>query len=149
MSAYIVEDSTINIIVTAIEMSLYDTGGHGAGPLYIYRELPAPYYKADLEGPKADKFLQALALDLHKMNVDAINERYSHHQKTEYDFSGFKRVAQVSRVQLYKTMQCFLYQCNEGEIDKRELFQALDRMQATVAAHIVASLPEYEKAKWG
>jgi hypothetical protein len=55
----------------------------------------------------------------------------------------------MRRVTAYKAISCLLYQCAEGDVPECPLYQDLERLAARLAADIVRSLPEYEKAPWG
>ena len=46
-------------------------------------------------------------------------------------------------------MSCLLYQCSEGKVPNRRLYDELNRAAGELAQAIVQDLPEYEKASWG
>lgn len=62
---------------------------------------------------------------------------------------NLQRARQPFLIDGYKALQCLRYQCSEGDIDQKPLYQALSEAIATIAEEIVESLPEYEKAAWG
>lgn len=95
---------------------------------------------------------------LYEMNEAAVCERYREpRQNAPIEFvgkamrdkrNGEHAYTHNEMVQIFKSMECLLYQCNEGEIDESDLYKRLQAAKCVVAAMIVAKLPEYESAKW-
>lgn len=54
-----------------------------------------------------------------------------------------------SLMQGYKSLRCFLYQCDEKKTYEWLLYKELDAYSKELAVHIVQESPEYEKASWG
>ena len=80
------------------------------------------------------------------MNNKAVDYRYNENNPIEiYKYS----YVVASLVQVYKSLQCFLYQCSEGDIPKSKLFQGLRRLEHNIANQIISNMPEYNKAQWG
>lgn len=73
-----------------------------------------------------------LGAELLQMNYDALAQAYPY-PKVEKYFGTRPRCllarddapASMSTIQHYKTLMCFIYQCAEGDVDARTLFQAL------------------------
>ena len=63
------------------------------------------------------------------------------------DDSG--RPAQCSLLQAFKSLQCYLYQCSEGDVPDSEFFKEVDKFQGQLANKIITKLPEYEGMIWG
>lgn len=57
-------------------------------------------------------------------------------------------IRKVSFVELFKHVQCFLYQCTEGEVPKCELYKQIERIRYELAEKLACSHPGYEKAAW-
>jgi hypothetical protein len=57
-------------------------------------------------------------------------------------------MAAPTPVQAFKSIRCWLYQCNEGNCDQHPLFQAFQRIAAAIAEGIVQDMPMYEMAAW-
>lgn len=138
MSAYIVNKETIDRIVTRI---------HGAQRIYsVERNYPTMYqaYKGDCS---------ELGQNLWKLNVEAVNQRYGGNYPIKlYQYAPARNCAGGTRkqqVRVYKSLQCFLYQCSEGDVPETPLFQELERYCSALAAEIITELPEYEDAAWG
>jgi hypothetical protein len=95
-----------------------------------------------------------LAKDMMQMNLDAFVARYEG-RHMEYvpnvenaDMESHP-VELFSRVQFFKTLQCYLYQCNEGDIDERPLFKVLYALLEFLSTTVSTNSPEYEAAQWG
>lgn len=135
MSAFIVDDSTINRLVTFLNSDRtgtiryhFDRLGYGCG----------------------DE--QRLASDLFLMNCDSVDARYGKGtaaQDTEDMADEFRfSFAPCTAVRAYKDAQCLLYQCSEGDIDERPLYKALERTVGAIAHSIICEFPEYKSASW-
>jgi len=138
MSAYILKNSSINQIVSGIEYATRTGSDSLLG-------IPAPCSELlNFENP-AD-FGQAL----HDMNEQAVRIRY----QDDYPLPGSTQAYLYapgdlpSLVQLYKTIQGFLYQCFEGDVYKSPLYQALEEYKNDLACYFVDQSSLYQKAKW-
>lgn len=130
MSAYIVDSVTIDRIVTYVEQVANE-----------YRSLHTDIYHT-AQATTPDELGQAL----YRMNVTAVDDRYRDHNPLP-PYRHTNRF--VSGVQVYKSMQCFLYQCSEGDVPDQPLFKALERLHNHCANSIIRHLPDYSKAVWG
>jgi len=130
MSAFVVEDSTINKIVAAIRNDNYMTR--------LFEDL----------GYLPHHVPRNLAEALFDMNCDAVEARYGHGDTDGSQFT-YKQVLCPTSVPAYKHMSCLLYQCSEGDIPTTPLYQALEQCKSYLASGIISSLPEYEAAQWG
>lgn len=137
MSAYLVNTKTMD---RALD-----------GLVFAWREIPGSERNA-LFGFMSDdvKEVDRLGQRLFQMNLDAVNYRYPN-DKTKLDFSSYKWKwsVDVSLVQAFKSLQCLLYQCSEGDIPSCKLFEECKKVQDFLARVIVMQLPEYSAAEWG
>lgn len=156
MSAYIVDDSTINKIVGYLYND-HSSRGYGND---IRRVLK---YKYDIileDGTGAyDEAVHPawFACCLRALNERAIGERYG--EKAIGEMSGgnfhyenirprFTGSTIADGVNLYKSVQCLHYQCSEGDATGDELYAVLESISHMLAAGIIHHLPEYDKAEW-
>lgn len=141
MSVYIVEDSTLHRVLTYLNT---DRDADWS----FRRHLGPLGYSRD----QADD-LHRLCGDLHLLNCDAVDNRYGHGTAAQdtADTATLPRfrVALCSRLQAYKALKCLLYQCSEGDVPTRPLYQAMRAIGHDLADTIVAGLPDYDKAQWG
>jgi hypothetical protein len=93
------------------------------------------------------KQMRVLGNAMLQMNRDAVNQRYNESKKApEFSFVD----CSVSKFQALKSLRCFLYQCNEGDVpEKNPLFKVFDELADYLAMSIVNDLPQYEEAEWG
>jgi len=90
---------------------------------------------------------EKLARAMFDMNVCAVCQRYP--DKLEiYEF-GYVSEPLPTKIQLIKSLDCFLYQCSEGDAPERPLYKALDHIRLTLCGEYVSNTPEYDKAMWG
>lgn len=139
MSAFIVEDETINRIVTWIESN---TGNNSIGS-YVKRALSK--YGIS-EGMVTYENLNRMANSFLVLNKLAVDARYK--EKNGINLMKFVREF-VPDIQVLKSMHCLRYQCDEGENDKQPGFKLLEELIQILTDHIIDSLPEYERAVWG
>jgi hypothetical protein len=79
----------------------------------------------------------------------AVNVRYE--ENNQHITTAFKFIPHgaAPRIQVFKSLACFLYQCAEGDIPETSpLYKALTEAKHLVAESIVHALPEYDQAKW-
>lgn len=138
MSAFIVERDCINRIVTFMLKRLDDTDCQ-----YLGLEDSNP-----LDGgfERPPKKAEDLGKKMHALNVEAVNYRYGESFHAPYEFQSLPG---ASDAQVLKSLSCFLYQCSEGDTDKKPLFKKLDRFRYALAYCIAARTPEFATAVWG
>lgn len=129
MSAFIVEDRTINVIVSALFSPV----------------VPDSESKRRLLAQHEDPEL--LAQTLFAMNVEAVNARDGV-DANSMPLRIRRTWEQPSRIQALKSLHCWLYQCAEGKVPNYPLYKQLRTISREMAVTIVCELPEYDKARW-
>ena len=139
MSAYIVEDTTINRVVTWLTSEV--STNH-------FSLVVARKYKIDLT---SDQWEEKLAKAMFQLNCNGVIARYGAGEPEKFRPQNFthKPEPYSSLVQVFKSLQCWKYQCSEGDIPKTKLYQFFTEVENHLALKIVDSLPEYQKAQWG
>lgn len=130
MSAYMVDDPTINRILASIKMSKE----HKDGFPWLRRDLDE-IFSIDPE---------ILGENLVRMNADAIMARYG---ADEYYQFEYEEMWITNRFQALKSLRCYLYQCSEGDVPEQRLYKAIDQYAADLALEIVMDMPEYNRAE--
>jgi hypothetical protein len=108
-----------------------------------------------LDNLKTLEYKTKFGKKLLKMNIDAIGQRYPHNlflnkSQQKERIAGFVyKNLNSSKLQSYKSLQCFLYQCSEGTIPNRKLFKELRKVQSRLSNEILTELPEYDVCEWG
>lgn len=141
MSAYIVEDQTINRIVSHLE--------HDRDAEWMRRKV------ASVLGMSRFDAL-ALASAMFALNVEAVESRYGDSATYGTHEGSFRPLdfaysyESANTFQVLKSLKCWLYQCSEGDIPERsDLFRVLEQYAGELACGIVADMPAYEAASWG
>lgn len=142
MSAYVVDDKTINSIVGW----MYDAVKRKTDYSWCVRPIQKLGYKLDTEfGCKR------LAEEMFTLNCDSIEQRYGEGQAQEFrplDFV-FKLTRPLGHYQALKSMRCLLYQCCEGDVpEQSDLYNALDRVSLELSYQLVSRSKEYEAVLW-
>lgn len=135
MSAFIVEDTTIDKVVTFLR--------DDSDSEWARREL-AEDFKLDIAGTPEDA--QLLGAALVAMNTRAVNARYRENEvATAYRYCP----ATAPTIVALKAMRCLVYQCSEGDVPATPLYKFLDDFSKQVALRLVSRMPAYDAAPWG
>lgn len=142
MSAFIVENETINEIISCL-ISDYEN--------VYFRERLKSHFNSDL-GTLEGR--QELGKQMLSLNIAAVEYRYDlYHRKKEpeetFQSYVFSPILGVNKIKAAKALSCFLYQCTEGEFTEKPLFKILDEIKNAWFSDIVNTLPEYKNAPWG
>lgn len=139
MSAYVVDDNTINKVVSYFNLKSMRSNAH----IRLLRLLREGGYDVN-----EDRDCERLARDMFTLNVAAVKARYPHHKGTPriYDFHF---ASNTNAVLTFKALTCWKYQCSEGNIPDSALYQLMDSVLDLLARWIVTHSPAYQKAPWG
>lgn len=136
MSSFMVEDKTINQIVSYLK--------DGRDLEWLRRQLKEKGFDLD------SKFgAEKLGKNMFYLNCIAIDDRYGKNQAEEFRTLDYKYRLEIARpMQAYKSLRCLIYQCSEGHAMKHETYKLLEFISDRLAHHIISKLPEYDKAIW-
>lgn len=114
--------------------------------------------------------IKAVYNALSEMNCNALNQRYIHDDKAEpeqfpKDYNHFEVAKKtiltignykdgafeipISYYQLLKSIDCYIYQCSEGNVPESALYKAVDDIRAMLANWIIRNTIAYNAANWG
>ena len=136
MSAFLVAEITINRILSYLDRELRRSA-------WLHAK-----FATDLGVNFAGDWRTALGQKMWDLNQLALGYRYGHpKQELFYQFSPVP----CSVIQAYKSLQCWLYQCNEGDIPEvSKLYKFFDTVVLRhIANAIIIQTPEYDQAEWG
>jgi hypothetical protein len=146
MSAYVVQDRTINKIVAFLSER---KDGLGSDAARAFKELGYNIVpNGDTLSKTADSEQKRLAKDLFEMNCRAVDQRYADHPaKTEFHPKPFKHEWEDAppALEAIKRMGCLGYQCCEGHVPEEPLYKALREAQNAAALSYIYDLPEWDK----
>lgn len=144
MSSFIIQDETINKLVNFFVTCAYSK----------------EEYKPQITN-EINKFGYDLTYDEEEKNGDANNlgqrmkvlnkKAYNHAYKIKGDFGLFywdENLNEYNIYQILKSLNCFLYQCLEGDIPEDNLYKTLSNIEKILTNHIINNLEDYKKAKW-
>jgi hypothetical protein len=142
MSAYIVEDKTINRVVSYINSSLQREHS------WLFNE----FLRAAEVDRNDEDWTTKLGISMAMLNDKAMDARYgegtavSDREGVSYEFHW----EMAAPIQVLKSLQCWHYQCSEGDIAQTsELYKVAEQLELYLATSIVSRLPQYDKAVWG
>jgi hypothetical protein len=137
MSAFLVADKMIHKILTQVD---YETRKSQWLKNKFEKEL-----RLDFLHPQWQTLLGQKMWDLNQLSL---GYRYGDEKiALRYRFQPLP----CTSIQAFKALQCWRYQCTEGEIPEAStLYQFFDTVVAPgLAESIIMRTPEYEKAAWG
>ena len=146
MSSWIVSDNCINSFLTFLKnRDLNNMCNNRNDYFKILKIDNCLYLSRDLE---------RLGRKMLKMNIEATEQRYTKpylnkkEKATRIKAFRFKEFKALD-VQVYKNLMCYLYQCAEGDIDKRKLYKQLRKIEDSLPSYIIRKSKEFDKANWG
>jgi len=137
MSSHIVEDETLNNILSWVHYSKND--------VWLKDKLESLFEKHDIDLDNHEH-LQKLFNTMKKLNCDATGERYN--DENPVLLTSLK-LQMVCPYQAIKSLRCWIYQCSEGEFHKTIIYKLFEELKNIIALKIVEDNPTYENAKWG
>jgi hypothetical protein len=138
MSAFIVEHSTINKIISQLVL---DRDGD-----WIKRQIKEKGFDLD-----TSKGRNQFGWAMFSLNINAIGQRYNDSSPEEFSALNysFQLTILTDKVEAYKALRCLLYQCSEGDCMEKPIFKLLEKIAYNWADDIVRDLPQYDRAYWG
>ena len=164
MSAYLVNDETINLVS---KLLVEDKTINLITDLFCYGYKQNLKASGPIEPRQTGGWSSKLAIELKRMNLKALEARYPSDWQTMTGgidiiddetedgeiLPGFEvfddqhPYGETLPHQL-KHVQCFLYQCNEGNISETPLFKSVQRLEAEMKNVIINELASYQEASW-
>jgi hypothetical protein len=146
MSTFIVADKTINTIVHWLERELRGLE-EVHSTIIIRQKLQEMGFDASVAG-----WAERLGQAMFQLNVIAVDARYGSDEAKRFrplDYH-YKVPEPEPLVQVLKSLQCWLYQCNEGDVPTTALYTLFDNdVQVYLMTEIIDALPKYQNAHWG
>ena len=140
MSAFMVADTTINNVLNW----LWDENIRLSLIPRKLKELGFDMSKAGWE--------ETLGHAMFQLNISGVEARYGTGEAAKFrnpDYQ-YRMTQSVPLAQVLKSLQCWLYQCREGDVPKTELYTLFARdVQLYLMSKIIDTLPAYQKADWG
>jgi hypothetical protein len=113
---------------------------------------------------RSDLFRTMRGQDLFNLNIEAVRQRYGDDDMVpdgwsieDYQYTPPPDVPGVPQdVDSLKALHCLIYQCSEGDVPERRLYQLLveisqkleARIRAEHGADDIHDLPAYQRAEW-
>jgi hypothetical protein len=136
VSAFLVADKTLHRIISYLADELTRS------------DWLRSKFTTDLGVNFAGDWRTALGQKMWDLNQLSLGYRYGDpQQELLYHFSSVS----CSDIQAYKSLQCWLYQCCEGDIPEvSKLYTFFDTVVIQhIANSLITNTPEYDQAEWG
>ena len=137
MSAFIINDKTLNRILTFINGWNF----HGNAKLKEKFWDLKPYEQDET----TEQVLNHIGLVIKELNAEAVSQRYSEkHAKQEFFYSPEK----CDIFQAYNHLRCLTYQLSEGNVPETDLYKLLEEVEKTFEEEIACEHPKVKSADW-
>jgi len=141
MSAFVVDDKTINGVI-----AFFYVKSLGNGRYWPNRILAEHGFDVTTEEGR-----ESLGIEMFNLNAKAVNVRYGEDEAKKFrpfDYI-YLPVMPLTRMQAFKSLGCWMYQCTEEDVPEMSLYQLMKRVHHHLAVDIVRDLPAWKQAKWG
>lgn len=137
MSAFLVSMLTINRIVATISFLLRSES---------YSHLTEVFAASGIDTAQAG-WEERLAKGMFVLNQDALYQRYGDPSEERFIYQYVPALSNL--YQALKSIDCWLYQCTEGNIPERKLYQLFKTsVRVWLLELIVYRSTEYDQALW-
>jgi len=110
-----------------------------------YSKCKEEIYKLFPEYENKEDWVNDFAEELYKLNCESLKERYGDKNFKKFEFQSAKI---ISKIQLLKSVQCWIYQSCEGNTKEKPLFKLMVEIENTLLNSVVMDLEEYKNADW-
>jgi hypothetical protein len=140
MSAFMVADETINRVITSLSWKITKS-----------QWLKKKVEDALQIDTSKHNWEEDLGHAMFELNIAGVNDRYGDNEAKKFRALNYRYApARGSQIQVLKSLQCWLYQCMEGEVVKKPLYQFFNTfIEPHLMNSIISDLPEYNSAEWG
>lgn len=137
MSAFVVDDKTINEVI-----AFFYTKSLGDSHYRPNKILAEHGFDVTTKEGK-----ESLGIEMFNLNIEAVNMRYGKAKRFRPLNYAYLPIP-ATRMQAYKSLECWRYQCMEGDIPDTTLFQLMTKVHHALAVDIVRDLPAFREARW-
>lgn len=163
MSSWIVSNASISRLARGL-VTIFDAVKYNNACNSLHTDKLEAQFN-DCKVNNFDFSIAKVAEKLYDMNLEAYTQRYGREPYEPVEFKYEDGIDDIQKhysnrynkdnnypmdlVPYYKLLACYLYQCNEGDVDQCELYIQLRKLEDRMAAHIVCRTKEYDEASWG
>ena len=140
MSAWLMTEQSLSNISNWF---YFENDGHGTFKQckkLIFEMFPE--YEQDKFKDNWDKLF---AEELYNLNCYSLEQRYN---KKDFEKFRYQEPKTISKIQVLKSVQCWIYQSCEGDAEEKPLFKLMKKIENILLNSIVGDLEEYKKAEW-
>ncbi len=147
MSAFLVQDETINRVVEWLRREVNKSS--------FLKEKAEKVFDISVDDCK---WAETVGKAMFQLNIDGVSERYGEGEARRFRALNYQYIPSrpttiyhpSTKIQVLKSMQCWLYQCSEGEVVNNPLYIFFKQIvEPHLMNSFISDLPEYKKAEWG
>ena len=144
MSSFIIQDETINKLVNFFINCSYSKEEYKPE---ITRQINKLGFILEYDENEKIQDAYRFGRSMKRLNILAWNKAYNKKCKTVL-FEHDENANEKNIYQILKSLQCFLYQCSEGDIPKDNLYITLNNIEKILINYIISHLEDYKRAEW-
>ena len=96
-----------------------------------------------------DDWLEGIFYDLNYLNAYALRERYGDNIESNL-YEDLSDIPEYTIDEYLKMLDCFLYQCSEGDTIEKPLYKIMNELADMISKHVNRNgNPLYDEADWG
>lgn len=96
-----------------------------------------------------DDWLEGIFYDLNYLNAYALHERYGDNIESNL-YEDLSDIPEYTIDEYLKMLDCFLYQCSEGDTVEKPLYKIMNELADMISKHVNRNgNPLYDEADWG
>lgn len=139
MSSFLVSPEGLSMLADGI-----------ADSMYKQKIADFPVQSDELDDYFRGYTIERIFKELNYLNAYALECRYGDDINDNTYINGFIYVPEYTIDAYLKMLDCFIYQCSEGDTEKKLLYKIMCQIQLKISAYVNRSgNPLYEEADWG
>lgn len=146
MSSFMLHDRALSVIVDTVA----EYAERGKLPWQAQTTLESINAWEQVDGYYGKVNRKVLFDAIGAFNLERVNIRYPDGEWATVFSGEYTKGISQTPCQQVKQIQCYLYQCSEGnDYESHPMFQLMRAVEYAVLYDIVAALPAYKNADWG
>ena len=139
MSSFLVSEKGISMLADGISDSMFE-----------WKIADFPVHDDELDDYFRGYTIEEIFEELNYLNAYALEQRYGDDIDDNMYADGYSYVPEYTIDEYLKMLDCFLYQCCEGDTEEKPLYQLINRLADLISKHVNRhGNPLYDEASWG
>lgn len=139
MSSFLVSAEGLSMLADGIMDSMFK-----------WKIADFPVHDDDIDDYFRGYTIERICEELNYLNAYALEQRYGDNIDDNMYTECYQHVPEYTIDAYLKMLNCFLYQCDEGDTTERTLYKLMNHLADLISEHVnCEGNPLYEEASWG